>query len=52
MAIVVAALLVCAGAATAQDKITVGKITSGSGFHIPSYVAMDKGFFKKQGIAK
>ena len=23
--------------ASAQTKITVGKITSGSGFHIPSY---------------
>ena len=38
------------GAAQAQTKITVGKITSGSGFHIPSYVAMDQGFFKAEGL--
>lgn len=32
------------------NKITVGKTTSGSGFHIPSYIAMDKGFFKDEGL--
>jgi NitT/TauT family transport system substrate-binding protein len=37
-------------AASAQTKITVGKITSGSGFHIPSYVAMDQGFYKAEGL--
>ncbi len=37
------------GAAHAQ-KITIGKVLSGSGFHIPSYVAMDKGFFKEEGL--
>jgi NitT/TauT family transport system substrate-binding protein len=47
---VVAALLAFAGAASAQDKITVGQITSGSGFHIPSYIAMDKGYFKDEGL--
>ena len=36
--------------AQAQTKITVGKITSGSGFHIPSYVAMDQGFYKAEGL--
>jgi len=36
--------------AQAQTKITVGKITSGSGFHIPSYVAMDHGFYKAEGL--
>ena len=34
----------------AQTKITVGKITSGSGFHIPSYVAMEQGFYKAEGL--
>jgi NitT/TauT family transport system substrate-binding protein len=38
------------GTAQAQTKITVGKITSGSGFHIPSYVAMDQGFYKAEGL--
>ena len=33
-----------------RPKITVGKIIGGSGFHIPSYVAMDQGFFKAEGL--
>jgi NitT/TauT family transport system substrate-binding protein len=32
------------------DKITVGKATSGSGFHIPTYIAMDRGFYKEEGL--
>jgi NitT/TauT family transport system substrate-binding protein len=36
--------------AAAQSKITVGKIVGGIGLHIPSYVAMDKGFFKEEGL--
>jgi NitT/TauT family transport system substrate-binding protein len=48
--VVVAALLALTGVASAQTKITVGKITSGSGFHIPSYVAMDQGFYKAEGL--
>jgi NitT/TauT family transport system substrate-binding protein len=37
--------------ATAQMiKIRVGRTTGGSGFHIPSYVAMDRGFFKGEGL--
>ena len=45
------AALTClhAGAAHAQ-VITIGKITGGIGLHIPSYVAMDKGFFKAEGL--
>jgi NitT/TauT family transport system substrate-binding protein len=31
-------------------KIKIGRTTGGSGFHIPSYVAMDKGFFKNEGL--
>src|SRR3954453_1942049 len=45
-----AAVLSPAGHAQAQTKITVGKITSGSGFHIASYVAMDQGFYKAEGL--
>jgi ABC-type nitrate/sulfonate/bicarbonate transport system substrate-binding protein len=37
-------------AAQAQTKITVGKIVSGNGFHIPTYVAMDRGFYKAEGL--
>jgi len=31
-------------------KMRIGRTTGGSGFHIPSYVAMDKGFFKNEGL--
>lgn len=33
-----------------QTKIKVGRTTGGSGFHIPSYVAMDKGLFRSEGL--
>src|SRR5229473_6528532 len=46
----VLALPAILGAAQAQTKITVGKFLSGSGFHIPSYVAMDQGFYKAEGL--
>jgi NitT/TauT family transport system substrate-binding protein len=39
-----------ATARAADVKITVGRTTGASGFHIPSYVAMDLGFFKKEGL--
>lgn len=49
--VLVAALtLATAGISSAQTKITVGRTTGASGFHIPSYVAMDKGFFKREGL--
>jgi NitT/TauT family transport system substrate-binding protein len=38
------------GPAQAQTKITVGKILGGVGLHIPSYIAMDRGFFKDEGL--
>ena len=31
-------------------KLRVGKALGGSGFHIPSYVAMDQGFYKSEGL--
>src|ERR1041385_6701382 len=37
-------------AAAQSIKVRVGRTTGGSGFHIPSYVAMDKGFFKNEGL--
>lgn len=38
------------GLAAAQTKITVGMVVGGTGLHIPTYVAMDKGFFKGEGL--
>ncbi len=46
----VLALPIAATPADAQTKIRVGRTTGASGFHIPSYVAMDKGFFKREGL--
>ena len=34
----------------AQTKINAGRTTGASGFHIPSYIAMEKGFFKREGL--
>ena len=45
-----AAIALPSSAAIAQTKITVGKIVGGIGLHIPSYIAMDKGFFKEEGL--
>src|SRR2546427_9864905 len=52
--VIVAVLLITAipvSFAVAQGiKIKVGRTVGGSGFHIPSYRAMDKGFFKGEGL--
>ena len=48
-----AALLLALPLAAAHaetNKVKVGKVIGGNGFHIPSYIAMDQGFFKKQGL--
>lgn len=37
-------------AAQAQTKVTIGKIISGNGLHIPTYIAMDKGYYKDEGL--
>jgi NitT/TauT family transport system substrate-binding protein len=50
VASIAAAMFVVAGAAQAQTAITIGKITGGIGLHIPSYIAMDKGFYKEEGL--
>ena len=36
--------------AHAQTKVTIGKVIGGDGFHIPTYVALDEGFFKAEGL--
>ena len=38
------------GAAQAQTRITVGKVIGGDGFHIPTYIAMDQGFYAQEGL--
>jgi ABC-type nitrate/sulfonate/bicarbonate transport system substrate-binding protein len=48
-----AALFACVVASPvtlAQTKITIGKIVGGIGLHLPSYVAMDQGFYKAEGL--
>jgi NitT/TauT family transport system substrate-binding protein len=47
---IAASLALTFGPAQAQTQITVGKVLSGSGFHIPTYVAMDRGFYKEEGL--
>ena len=37
-------------AAQAQTKVTIGKVIAGNGLHIPTYVAMDRGFYKEEGL--
>ncbi len=46
----VAVLAQTAPSAAQMTKIKVGRTIGGSGFHIPSYVAIDKGFFKGEGL--
>ena len=51
VALVVSAVFAVAFAATANAQhVTIGKVIGGDGFHLPSYVAMDRGFFKAEGL--
>jgi len=51
LAIAAAAILLAAAAtAKADTKITVGMVVGGTGLHIPTYIAMDQGFFKAEGL--
>ena len=43
-------ILTCAISAQAQTKFTIGKVVGGDGFHIPTYVAVDEGMFKAEGL--
>jgi len=50
-ALIVFGFVVQISTATAQmPKIKVGRTLGGSGFHIPSYIAVDKGLFKAEGL--
>lgn len=42
--------IAAAAGAQAQTAIKVGRTTGASGFHIPSYIAMEKGIFKDEGL--
>ena len=46
----IATLAAAAASAADMKTITVGRTTSASGFHIPSYIAMEQGIFKKHGL--
>ena len=50
VAALIFATLPVLGTAQAQTKIAIGKVIGGSGFHIPSYVAMHQGYFKAEGL--
>lgn len=51
VAAIVLALPISLGAAHAEtNKVKIGKVVGGNGFHIPSYIAMDQGFYKKEGL--
>ena len=39
-----------AGAGAETNTLRIGKVIAGDGFHIPSYVAMDRGFYKAEGL--
>ena len=50
---VAAASTIMTGALAASalaQPVKIGRTTGGSGFHIPSYVAVDKGFLKAEGL--
>jgi NitT/TauT family transport system substrate-binding protein len=50
IAAAVALVIAPAVRADAQTKVTIGKVIGGDGFHIPTYVALDEGFFKAEGL--
>lgn len=50
-AVALSVMAVLAGALPAHaQSVKVGRTTGGSGFHIPSYVAIDKGILKAEGL--
>ena len=50
IALAVALVMAPAVDADAQTKLTMGKVIGGDGFHVPTYVALDEGFFKAEGL--
>ena len=43
-------IILFAGNPSLAQSVKIGRTTGGSGFHIPSYVAIDKGFLKAEGL--
>src|SRR5579863_3350538 len=46
----IAFMLAPGTSADAQTKVTIGKVIGGDGFHVPTYIALDEGFFKQEGL--
>jgi ABC-type nitrate/sulfonate/bicarbonate transport system substrate-binding protein len=46
----VAVIMLCADKPSSAQSIKIGKTIGGSGFHIPSYIAVDKGMLKAEGL--
>ena len=46
----VAMVMLLASSYSFAQSVKVGRTVGGSGFHIPSYVAIDKGFLKVEGL--
>jgi len=46
----VTVFMLCADKPLSAQSIKVGRTIGGSGFHIPSYIAVDKGLFKAEGL--
>jgi ABC-type nitrate/sulfonate/bicarbonate transport system substrate-binding protein len=49
-ALAAAIVILFAGNILFAQSVKVGRTVGGSGFHIPSYVAIDKGFLKGEGL--
>jgi len=46
----VAVIMLCGDKPLSAQSIKIGKTIGGSGFHIPSYIAVDKGMLKAEGL--
>lgn len=46
----VVVITLCADKPSSAQSIKIGKTIGGSGFHIPSYIAVDKGMLKAEGL--
>ena len=46
----IAVIMLCADRPSSAQSIKIGKTIGGSGFHIPSYIAVEKGMLKAEGL--